>query len=345
MTDGENARQCAKNTQRPRNREDSKPYAPIDANQEFGPVLNIGIATVIDVLGIEVQVPSLSSPWYSVWVLLSRGHERFVNEIHRHNSDIVQDSNNAKMKFEPSSMHRENVASTMRDTQTSLKSSSGRSGGSSNPTSIHPRTKSLHVKKEIPKEDRIWTTTRRCQKYTGHSWETCISKCVTNTVRQNDQDEREAGGVMHRSVILPVLRGRFQNQLEKEFTDEDWLQCFYLGSIGTRFEICEDESGELKCIRAIQGHSGGMIISPRLMNYVMIPDKWKPFIHHVGRARDQYSLAEAGLVAGGKNDQQRCRWSRINYRCQETMESTLSNSLETWTRCSVLDPLVHSTRC
>ena len=43
-----------------------------------------------------------------------------------------------------------------------------------------------------------------------------------------------------------------------------------------------------------------MIRSPRLMNHVMIPYKWKRFIHHVGRARDQYSKAEAGLVAGGK---------------------------------------------
>ena len=33
----------------------------IDAEQEIGPVLNIGIATVFDVPGIEVQVPSLSS--------------------------------------------------------------------------------------------------------------------------------------------------------------------------------------------------------------------------------------------------------------------------------------------
>ena len=49
----------------PRNREDSKPYASIDAEQEIGPVLNIGIATVIEVPGIEVQVPSLSSPRYS----------------------------------------------------------------------------------------------------------------------------------------------------------------------------------------------------------------------------------------------------------------------------------------
>ena len=122
----------------PRKREDSRPYASIDAEHEIGPVLNIGIATVIDVHGIEVQVPSLS---YSVWILISRGHERFVDEIHRHNSDIVnyssslrtkednlndvcpavvnhwqgsQDSNNVKTKVEPSSMYRETVASTIR---------------------------------------------------------------------------------------------------------------------------------------------------------------------------------------------------------------------------------------
>ena len=72
-----------------RNREDSRSYASIDADQEIGKVFDIGIATVIDVFGIEVQVPSLSSPGCSVWIVISRGHERIVNEIHRHNSDIV----------------------------------------------------------------------------------------------------------------------------------------------------------------------------------------------------------------------------------------------------------------
>ena len=43
-----------------------------------------------------------------------------------------------------------------------------------------------------------------------------------------------------------------------------------------------------------------MIIPSRRMNYVMTPCKWKRFIYHVGRARDQYSIAEIGLVAGGK---------------------------------------------
>ena len=51
--------------------------------------LNIEIASIIDVPGSEVQVPSLSSPGYSLWILISRGYERVVNETHRHNSDIV----------------------------------------------------------------------------------------------------------------------------------------------------------------------------------------------------------------------------------------------------------------
>ena len=166
--------------------------------------------------------------------------------------------------------------------------------------SIHPRTKSIYIEKEIPQEDKIWTTIPGSQKCKVHSFETRTSNCVTNILRNHNQDERETDGAMHWNVIPPVLKGRFKNQLEKEFTDEDWLHCFQLGSFKTRFEICEDENGELKYIRAIQGHSGGVTISPRLMNYVRIPHRWKQFIYHVGRARDQYSVAEAGPVAGGK---------------------------------------------
>ena len=106
-------------------------------------------------------------------------------------------------------------------------------------------------------------------------------------VRYHDQDERETDGARHWDGVLSVLKGKFRNQLEKEFTDEDWLHCLYLGSIKTRFEIWKVESGEFRFFRATQGH-------------VMIPYKWKRFIYYVGRARDQYSIAESGLVAGGK---------------------------------------------
>ena len=130
--------------------------------------------------------------------------------------------------------------------------------------------------------------------------ETRISKCVTNIVRHHDQYEREEDGAMHVNIILQALKERIQIQREKEFTNEDSLNCFYLGSFKRRFEICEDEDGGLKFFRAIQGHSGGIFVSPRLMNFEMIPYTEKEFIYHVGRARNQYSIAVTGLVAGGK---------------------------------------------
>ena len=136
--------------------------------------------TVIeDVLGIEVQLPSLSTPGCSVWILISGVHERFVNEIHRHNSDIVnyssllrtmeenlnnvcfessklamvnhgqgsQDSSNVKTKVESSSVHRETVASTIRVALASSKSSSS---GSSNPTSYTSESKvRLHKERDL----------------------------------------------------------------------------------------------------------------------------------------------------------------------------------------------------
>ena len=166
--------------------------------------------------------------------------------------------------------------------------------------SIHLEAKSIYVKKEIPKEDIIWTKIPGCQKCKRSAFETRISKCVTNTVRHHDQDERETDA-MHWDVILPVLKGRFKKSTG-ERVHRTWIGsiAFILEGIKKRFEICKDEHGELRFFRAIQGRSGGVIISPRLMNYVMIPYKWKRFIYHVGRARDQYSIAEIGLVAGGK---------------------------------------------
>ena len=175
-----------------------------------------------------MQVPSLSAPGYSVWVLISRAHERFVNEINRHNSDIVnyssslrakecnlndvcletsklavvnhgqgsKDSNNIKTKVEPSIMHRETVASTIRVAPASSKSSSGGSGGSSNPTSVHVKAKSIYEKKEITKEDRIWTIIPGCLKCKSDSFETRITKCVTkmlDTMTKMNEKQMEQG--------------------------------------------------------------------------------------------------------------------------------------------------------
>ena len=83
-----------------RSQRDSRQFASVDADQERGTFLNIGIATIVDVPGIEVQVPSLSDPWRSIWILTSRGEEKFVNEIRGHNSGLVNYGSLFRMKKE-----------------------------------------------------------------------------------------------------------------------------------------------------------------------------------------------------------------------------------------------------
>ena len=74
----------------------------------------------------------------------------------------------------------------------------------------------MYIKKEITKEDRIWTIIPGCPKCKRDSFETRISKCVTNMVRLHDQDKRETEGARHWDGVLSVLKGKFRNQLEKE---------------------------------------------------------------------------------------------------------------------------------
>ena len=109
---------------------------------------------------------------------------------------------------------------------------------------------------------------------------------------------------MHWDAILPISRRKFHGQLERECTNNDRLEYLCRGSYKTRFEICKDSEEDLVYIRAIEGHSGGMVIHSELMNYVQILYKWKHFIYHMDRARDQYSIAEAGLVARGKESKE-----------------------------------------
>ena len=177
---------------------DSRPYPSIDAYQQIGPVLNIVIAKVLDVCGIEVQVPPLSNPKDSTWTLISRVHEKFVNELHLQNDTIVnhsssllrreensdqvnqdsdkpafgkpmqgsEDSDGVVMREKHSTQLRETVASTISWVIQASSRETAASWNDSELVSIHSRTESdrrdknlqTDTKKEIPMKDRIWTT-------------------------------------------------------------------------------------------------------------------------------------------------------------------------------------------
>ena len=82
-----------------------------------------------------------------------------------------------------------------------------------------------------------------------------------------------------------------------------WLHCLYRRRFKTRFEICKDEDAGLSDFRAIRRHSNEIIIFSRPMNYVMVHYRkgdTHTLLSNVDQARDQYSIAKAGLVTEEK---------------------------------------------
>ena len=80
-------------------------------------------------------------------------------------------------------------------------------------------------------------------------------------------------------------------------------------------------------LRAIQGHSGGIPISPELMNCTLIPYSWIEHIYHRGRSLIFQSISGSGY-SGRKKENDRARQSvfstALNPFGQDTEEESRS---------------------
>ena len=95
-----------------------------------------------------------------------------------------------------------------------------------------------------------------------------------------DQDERQTDGSRHSDTIGPVLLKAFAHEGARDFHEEYCLLLIHEGSNKNSIQYCKDNNGSLCYLREIQGHSGGIPISPELMNCTFIPYKWKEYIFH-----------------------------------------------------------------
>ena len=187
--------------------------------------------------------------------------------------------------------------------------------------------------------DRIWTAISVWHTCRKHSVDTLIFK-YEEFDRHHDEHERKC---THTHLTRRGERNAFEEchtssieekilkLIGEEFKYEDSLHCLHRRRCKTRFEICENEDGELSDIRAIRRHSDEIVFPSRLTNYVMFHHNWgdththrrvchtkkgwhREEIHtliilkegthtllsYVDQARDQYSIAKAGLVTGEK---------------------------------------------
>ena len=92
---------------------------------------------------------------------------------------------------------------------------------------------------------------------------------------------RDLDEAIDRCSLFPMLRREFEIEGAGVFSNFQWRNLIHRGSDKPRFQYCLDPNENLMYIRAIQGHSGGALIDPELLNYVEIPFGWKEHLHHV----------------------------------------------------------------
>ena len=98
----------------------------------------------------------------------------------------------------------------------------------------------------------------------------------------------------------PKLRHAFQKEGGYTFSDSQWHDYIWKGSIKTRFQYCKNSNKVLLSFRSTQGHPGGDTIAPELMGHVATPLRRKEFLYHGGCSFGVSSILKAGLIEGGK---------------------------------------------
>ena len=137
-----------------------------------------------------------------------------------------------------------------------------------------------YTKEIIPVSERKWKGMPANTAFKGDDLSAAISKLVMRLVRHGDQDERDNDGAVHWDTMFPKLLKAFGHMGAREFSHKGWLQHIHRGSNKMRFEYCESSKGSLLYFRAIQGHTGGIMIAPELSGHVAIPYNWKEGIFH-----------------------------------------------------------------
>ena len=131
-----------------------------------------------------------------------------------------------------------------------------------------------------------------------------ISKRRTNLVRHRDLADRKNDQAVCWSSLCSKLRREFQSEGVRIFSDSQWLGYIHRGSNKPRFPYYVNSDSNHLYVRAIQGHSGGDLIAPELLNYVAVPLGGKECLYHVNSSFAVNFILQAGLIAGGRDTEE-----------------------------------------
>ena len=123
---------------------------------------------------------------------------------------------------------------------------------------------------------------------------------------------QEADGAEQWANVLSLLKDAEHTQDRKKAR---WIDVLGRSTDKPRMEHCEEQSGTIRYIRALQGHSHGVAIHPNLFSSKQVPFVWKEHLFHRTVLPTANQSLRYGLCAGGlslRSTRQACFCSALN---------------------------------
>ena len=190
----------------PRAHKNSRFFATIPGQTIIGPALQVHIIRDLDISGIKIQIPSTTPKDRTSWVMMCRGKNRYVEELHLNDPDHNPTSSELleHIELERSVAKEREPGSTKMEPPWSIEETHGKQ--------LKFQTNPVYNYSEVvvPIEERKWNDIPARKFFKGDSLPTENSGLVMRLACHHDQDERETDGAVQWNSMVPLLRNAFQ---------------------------------------------------------------------------------------------------------------------------------------
>ena len=190
------ARPACREYSLPREDPGSEHIAWIGGHTKIGPVLQVTNASRFDIYGIEIQVPSTSGDGSTSWIIMSRGSNRYVEELQYNVPACCPEGHELANHTSVWKPHARCYQAPRKLVHNSRKRN--RTWWATIPKILFQLTKGsgmIFLLMMISK-GRLWR----------------ISKMVTNLVRHFNLANRETDGAVHRKSMCPQIPRAFEKE-------------------------------------------------------------------------------------------------------------------------------------
>ena len=263
----------------PRDEDASEPKGWIRGNSKIGPVLEVATCCLQGEYGFEIRIVSMNQDNSHSWIRISHGLNRLVTKLKNNEQE------NSEMQFEEYAL-RLNASDFASCSKAKAKP--------------QRRDSASSIARTVPIRERIWTDV----------WTRRIFNFWLWSVGETDQSSSSWKSTSRRRWSDWILENKwfFENTQNDchHWSDDKWKNSMAGGGGGNkkRFQYCTDSSGEILCLRALQGHSGRSLVDPTLQDNVVIPNGFFQYICHFVCAINLHSIINPGLIPGGQNFEQ-----------------------------------------